>query len=147
MPWVVTLGEPTRSPDGDVGGAGSYGMAFLLSVMRAGVAAALGLGAGDPDRAQVDQREVGVGAAGHRAHALGLQPLGQRLGVGDDLGGVGLVRGRAASLSATALAATACMSGPPWENGKTALSSAFACSRGRGSCRRAGRAAPCAWWP
>ena len=29
---------------------------------------------------------------------------------------------------ATALAATACISGPPWANGKTALSMALACS-------------------
>ena len=54
--------------------------------------------------------------------------------------------GGAASRSATALAATACISGPPWVNGKTALSmrggQVGACT---GSCRRAGRAAPCGW--
>ena len=35
MPCVVTLGEPIRMPDATAGGAGSNGIAFLLSVMRA----------------------------------------------------------------------------------------------------------------
>ncbi len=57
------------------------------------------------------------------AHALGGEALGERLGVGDDLPGVRLVRRAcAASFSTTALAATACISGPPWQNGNTALS-------------------------
>ena len=94
-----------------------------------GVAARLGLGAGDADALQVDERQVGVGAAGDRAHALGGEPGGERLGVGDDLARVRLVRRRARPpCSATALAATACMSGPPCINGKTALSIAAACS-------------------
>jgi hypothetical protein len=70
---------------------------------------------------QVEQRQVGVGAAGHRAHALGRQRLGQGLGVGDDLPGVGLVLGVMHSLKLTALARTACMSGPPCIIGKTGL--------------------------
>ena len=35
IPCVVTLGEPTRTPEGFIGGAGSYGIAFLFSVIRA----------------------------------------------------------------------------------------------------------------
>ncbi len=35
MPWVVTLGEPIRMPDAVAGGAGSNGIAFLFSVIRA----------------------------------------------------------------------------------------------------------------
>src|SRR3954454_22428491 len=62
-----------------------------------GVAAGLGHLAGDDltggvgDLAQVQQRQVGVGAAGDRPQPLGGQALGERLGVRDDLAGVGLV--------------------------------------------------------
>src|SRR3954454_24936319 len=56
-----------------------------------GAAAGLGVGAGHAGLAQVEQREVGVGAAGDRPQALGGEALGEGLGVGDDLPGVGLV--------------------------------------------------------
>src|SRR5436305_2512886 len=35
IPWVVTLGVPTRMPEAMVGLSGSYGMAFLFRVIRA----------------------------------------------------------------------------------------------------------------
>ena len=124
MPCVVTAGG--ADPDAgrrSIGGCGSYGIAFLFERDPRGVAAGLGLRAGDADAAQVDQRQVGVGAAADRPHALGRQAVGERLGVGDDLAWRSAwYSGVAASLSATALAATACISGPPWMNGKTALS-------------------------
>ena len=73
MPWVVTAGVPTRMPEATIGGCGSYGIAFLFSVIRAASQRASASRAGHADAAQVDQREVGVGAAGDRAHALGGQ--------------------------------------------------------------------------
>src|SRR4051794_18545161 len=62
-----------------------------------GVAAGLGDLAGDRvagrvgDLSQVQQRQVGVGAAGDRSKPLRGQSLGERLRVGDDLAGVGPV--------------------------------------------------------
>ena len=91
MPWVVTAGVPTRMPEAIDGGCGSYGIAFLFSMMPAASQRASASVAGDPGLLQVEQRQVGVGAAGDRAQPLGGQPLGERLGVGDDLAGVGLV--------------------------------------------------------
>ena len=92
------------------------------------VAAFLRLGAGDSDALQIQQSQVGVRAARDRSHAFSGQRLCERLCVGNDLTGVLLVGGVAASFSATALAATACMSGPPCIMGNTALSIAAACS-------------------
>ena len=96
---VHALGGRRRGADPD-----ARGDARRLRVVRdrvlvqhdAGrVAARLGLGARDAEALQVEQGQVGVGAAGDRAHALGRQAVGERLGVGDDLAGVGLVlRGR-----------------------------------------------------
>ena len=57
------------------------------------VAARLRLLARDADAAQVDEREVGVGAARDGAHALGGKSVGERLRVRDDLAGVRLVLG------------------------------------------------------
>ena len=48
-------------------------------------------------RGHVHQQQVIVGAAGHQAEAQPLQFLGQRLGVGDDLGRVGRNSGFSAS--------------------------------------------------
>ena len=45
-----------------------------------------------PALPQVDERQVGVGAARDRAQPLGREPVGQRLAVGDHLAGVALVR-------------------------------------------------------
>src|SRR3954452_8992090 len=73
------------------------GDGVLVQHDAGGVAAGLGdlpgdrLAGGVGDLAQVQQREVGVGAPGDRAQPLGGQPLGERLGVADHLPGVVLV--------------------------------------------------------
>ena len=56
------------------------------------------------------------------AHPLFGEPGDQRLGILDDLACVLLVLRLRASLSATALAATTCIRGPPCRKGNTALS-------------------------
>jgi hypothetical protein len=73
MPCVVTAGLPTRMPEAIEAGCGSNGIAFLLSTMPAASQRA-SASAGHAGLAQVEQREVGVGAAGDRPQALGGQP-------------------------------------------------------------------------
>ena len=68
-PRVVIAGVPMRMPLVTVGFCGSFGMAFLLTVMCARPEHGLGVLAGDALRAQVDQEQVAVGAAGDDAHA------------------------------------------------------------------------------
>src|SRR3954468_103166 len=73
------------------------GDGVLVQHDAGGVAARLGDLAGDRvagrvgDLPQVQQRQVGVGAAGDRTKPLRGQSLGERLRVGDDLARVGLV--------------------------------------------------------
>src|SRR3954447_16384256 len=78
---------------GDRGRLRVKGGGVLVQDDARGAAAGLRVGAGDPGMLQVQQREVGVGTAGDRAQPLRGEPLGQRLRVGDDLAGVGLVGG------------------------------------------------------
>ena len=80
-PRVVPAGVPSRMPEVTIGFSGSYGMPFLLQVMWARPSASLGHLAGEPLRPQVDQHQMGVGAAGDDIEAVRLQRLGQRLGV------------------------------------------------------------------
>ena len=121
MPRVVSAGVPMRMPDGSSGGRVSKGMPLRLTVMPAASRALLGHLAGQALRGHVHQQQVIVGAAGDEAEAGALQFVGERLGVGDGLGGVGAER-RACSASpkAMALAAMTCISGPPCMPGKTA---------------------------
>ena len=71
-------------PEVTVGFSGSNGMPFLLQVMPARSSALLGVAAGQPQRPQIDQHQMRVGAAGDdRQPALG-ERRGQRLGVLDD---------------------------------------------------------------
>ena len=70
IPCVVTAGLPTRIPEAMLGGCGSYGMAFLFSTMPAASQRASASAPVTPIALEVEQREVGVGAAGDGAHAL-----------------------------------------------------------------------------
>ena len=80
--------------------------------------------------AQVHEHEVVVRAARHDIEAALHERRRERPRVRDDLRGVRRLNdGFSASLSATALAAITCSSGPPCMPGNTALSIAFACSR------------------
>src|SRR3954467_3547630 len=83
---------------GDRGRLRVEGDRVLVQHDARGAAAGLRVGAGDPGLLQVQQRQVGVGAAGDRAQPLRGEPLGQRLRVRDDLAGVGLVGGLQALL-------------------------------------------------
>ena len=65
-PRVVPAGEPTRMPLVLTGGSGSNGMPFLLQVIAGALERLVGVLAGDAERPQVDQREMGVGAARRR---------------------------------------------------------------------------------
>ena len=111
------------------GFSGSFGIAFLLTVMCARAERRLGVLAGDLLRAQVDQEHVGVGAAGHDAQAALLQHLRQHARVLEHLLLVDLEVARQRFPNATALAAITCISGPPCRPGNTAELIAFSCSR------------------
>ena len=63
-PRVVPAGVPSRTPEVTVGFSGSNGMPFLLQVMWARPSATFGHLAGQALRPQIDQHQVGVGAAG-----------------------------------------------------------------------------------
>ena len=84
-PRVVPAGVPRRTPEVTVGGCGSNGMPFLLQVMLRAAERGLGVLAGHALRAQVDEHQVGVGAAGDDVEAALHQRLGERLRVPDDL--------------------------------------------------------------
>ena len=62
-----SAGVPIRMPDAMLGGFGSNGMAFLLTVIPTLVEEALRLPAGHPERRHVDAHQVVVGAARPRA--------------------------------------------------------------------------------
>ena len=75
-PRVVVAGVPTRIPEAVLGGSGSKGMAFLLTVMPTSSRSGSASLAGDPERRDVDEHQVVVGAAGDdpgsvRDHGLG----------------------------------------------------------------------------
>ena len=69
IPWVVTDGVPTRMPRGDVGLLRVERDGVLVEHDARGVGPLLGLLAGDADALEVEQRQVGVGAAGRRTDA------------------------------------------------------------------------------
>ena len=89
-PRVVAAGLPSRMPEVTVGFSGSNGMPFLLQVMPARSRLCFGRLAGQSLRPQIDQDEVGVGAAGDQVQAGLDHRRGERLGVVDHLAGVGL---------------------------------------------------------
>ena len=62
-PRVVQAGVPSRMPDVTVGFSGSNGMPFLLQVMCGAAERRLRHFAGETLRPQVDQHQMGVGAA------------------------------------------------------------------------------------
>ncbi len=128
MPWVVTDGLPTRMPDATLGGCGSLGMAFLLSTMPAA-----------SQRASASLPVTPVLARSSSARWVSVPPVTGRMPCSARpwVSAWAFVMtwraycwysGVMHSLRLTALAATACMSGPPCIIGNTALSSLAACS-------------------
>src|SRR3954468_15655827 len=89
------LGGDRRAADPDAGGdRGRLRVErdrVLVEHDAGRAAAGLRVGAGHAGLPQVEQRQVGVGAAGDRAQPLGGEAVGEGLGVGHDLPGVGLV--------------------------------------------------------
>ncbi len=92
-PRVVPAGEPSLIARGDRG---------LLRIERDAVLVAGDVGAaerrlrhlaGEALRPQVDQHQMGVGAAGDDVAAARLQGLGKHLGVLDDISGISAERG------------------------------------------------------
>ena len=76
---MVIAAEPTRMPLVTNGLSGSFGMAFLLTVKPDVLEQALGVLAGDAGRAQVDEHQVVVGAAGDEPQAALDHRLAHRL--------------------------------------------------------------------
>ena len=82
-PRVVPAGVPSRTPEVTVGFSGSNGMPFLLQVMWARPSAA---SATLPVRRflpQIDQHEVGVGAARDDIEPAGFERFRKRFGILD----------------------------------------------------------------
>ena len=106
----------------------------------------LGLTTGEAERADVEQHEVVVGAAGDQLGAARQEAVGQRLGVVGDAAGRTSGTPRCAPRPARR----------PWRPsrgraGRRAPSGSHGRRRARtprwpGPCRRAGRAATCGWW-
>ena len=82
---MVIAGVPMRMPLVTKGFCGSFGMAFLLTVMWAQAQRRFGFLAGEVLGAQIDQEHVGLGAPGNDAQAALLQHLGHHAGVVDHL--------------------------------------------------------------
>ena len=81
-------------PDVTVGFRGIERHAVLVAGDVGAAERLLGDVAGQLLRAQVDQQQVGVGAAGHQVVARRVQHLAQRLAVLDHVAGVGAELGR-----------------------------------------------------
>ncbi len=81
---MASAGVPTRRPLVTIGGRGSNGTALRLTVMPMLSQPVLGLLAVELGLAQIDEREVDVGAAGEQVDAVaGIEQL-----LGDGLGAV-----------------------------------------------------------
>ena len=136
-----------RSPLVTNGGRGSFGTAFLLTVMwaRPSAASASLPVTSLPD--EVEQEQVIVRAARDDLVAALHQHRHHRARVGQYLLLVPANSGCSASRNATALAAITCISGPPCVPGNISELSFLVIPRrrARGSARRAGRAESCAW--
>ena len=78
MPRVVTAGLPRRMPPPVIGGVGSKGIEFLLTVMPARSSDGLRVLAGEAARIEIDQQQVIVRAAGDDAEAAPRDSRGQR---------------------------------------------------------------------
>ena len=108
-----------------------------------------GLGdlAGDALREHVDEHDVVVGAAADDAEAGGCERRGQPLGVGDDLLLIGGELRRRRFLEAHRLGRDDVHQRPALHAGEhRAIEVLRVLLRGTAPCRRAGRAASCAWW-
>ena len=129
MPRVVVAGVPTRIPDATLGGLRVERDRVLVDGDADLVEQRLGLAARDAQRRHVDEHQVVVGAAADRAgrprSASGLRRGPPAFSIVRRLVAPEVARS-AASRNATALAATTCISGPPWTPGKTDLSIACA---------------------
>ena len=122
MPRVVVAGVPTRIPDATLGGLASNGIAFLLTVMPT-----------SSSSASASRPVTPSGVTSTSARWLSVPPLTSRAPASASVWArtraFSIVRAwsrrnspDAASLNATALAATTCISGPPWTPGNTDLS-------------------------
>ena len=84
-PLVLTAGEPTRRPLATLNEASSNGTTLRLAVMLTRSSRSWHSRPVRPGRAQVDERQVYVGAAGHETQAALGQRLGEHGAVLDDL--------------------------------------------------------------
>jgi len=128
IPSVAGPGVPTRIPDAVPGGSGSFGMAFLLRAMPTSSHAASASAPVTPTgRRSTRARCESVPPETSRSPSS-RSPSASARAVRTTRCAYSRNSGCIASLSATALAAMQCSSGPPCENGNTARSIAFACS-------------------
>jgi hypothetical protein len=117
-------GEPMRMPLVTMGGRGSLGTAFLLTVMCALPSAGIRFLAVDRLVGEVEQEEMVV-VPPERSCSCASAACRRSARVRDDLLLVLLELGCSASRNATAFAAMTCMSGPPCVPGNTSELSFF----------------------
>ena len=147
-PRVVIAGEPMRTPLVTIGFCGSFGIAFLLTVMCARPSAA---SASLPVMffgAQVDQEHVAVGAARDDAQAALGEHRGHGARVVQHLLLVGLELGLERLAERHRLGGDDVHQRPALQAREDrAVDGFFELASSRKSCRRAARAASCAsWW-
>ena len=128
-PRIVAAGVPIRIPEATVGGRSSKGTVFRLTVSFTSASRSSASLPRPLGRAQVDLQQVRVGAAGEHVEPALLQRSRERVGVRAHLapGTRGTPRSPR-SRKQVAFAAIVCTSGPPCIPGKTARSTACACS-------------------
>ena len=147
MPRVVTAGVPMRMPLATIGGFLSNGIAFLLTVMPARPSAASATLPVRPRREDIDEHQVVVGAAAHEAEAGVRQTRREPRRVLDDLLLIRAELRRERFLEAHGLGRDDVHQRPALHAGEhravEVLRELRSC---RAPCRRAGRAASCAWW-
>ena len=128
MPAVVTAAVPRRSPLVTNGFSGSFGIAFLLTVMPARSSASWAcLPVTPKGRRSTSIRWLSVPPDTIRKPSPSSPPA-SACALRTIPAAYSRNPGWAASWNATALAAITCMSGPPWRPGNTALSIAAAYS-------------------
>ena len=147
-PRVVPAGEPTRMPLVLTGGSGSNGMPFLLQVIAARSSASSASLPVTPSGRQVDQHQMRVGAARDDSAPRSLSVAASALAFSTTAGDIALELGPQRLAERDRLGGDDVHQRPALQAREHRRVDLLGDAPRHWSapCRRAGRAASCAWW-